>query len=93
MLAEAARAGSDPGAAEMLARYGELRRQDQQAVVRYTDTLVRVFSNDFAPLGHARAVGLMAVDRIAPLRHWNTRQGMGLRHRQTRLARGLGLKA
>lgn len=92
MLAEAARQGSDPGAADLLARYGELRRQDQQGVVRYTDTLVRVFSNDFAPLGHARAVGLMAVDRVAPLRHWNARQGMGLRQRQTRLARGLGLK-
>jgi 2-octaprenyl-6-methoxyphenol hydroxylase len=92
MLAEAARQGSDPGAADLLARYEELRRQDQQGVVRYTDTLVRVFSNDFAPLGHARAVGLMAVDRVAPLRHWNARQGMGLRQRQTRLARGLGLK-
>ncbi|MDD5392122.1 MAG: 2-octaprenyl-6-methoxyphenyl hydroxylase [Thiothrix sp.] len=92
MLAEAARQGSDPGAADLLAHYEELRRQDQQGVVRYTDTLVRVFSNDFAPLGHARAVGLMAVDRVAPLRHWNARQGMGLRQRQTRLARGLGLK-
>jgi 2-octaprenyl-6-methoxyphenol hydroxylase len=92
MLAEAARQGSDPGATDLLARYEELRRQDQQGVVRYTDTLVRVFSNDFAPLGHARAVGLMAVDRVAPLRHWNARQGMGLRQRQTRLARGLGLK-
>lgn len=92
LLAEAAHEGSDPGAAELLARYEALRKPDQQAVVRYTDTLVRVFSNDFAPLAHARAVGLMAVDRIAPLRHWNARQGMGMRQRQTRLARGLGLK-
>ncbi|MBU0654527.1 MAG: 2-octaprenyl-6-methoxyphenyl hydroxylase [Gammaproteobacteria bacterium] len=92
LLAEAAHEGSDPGATELLARYEALRKPDQQAVVRYTDTLVRVFSNDFAPLAHARAVGLMAVDRIAPLRHWNARQGMGMRQRQTRLARGLGLK-
>lgn len=91
LLAEAASVGSDPGAAALLARYQSLREPDQQAVVRYTDTLVRVFSNDFAPLAHARAVGLMAVDRIAPLRHWNAQQGMGLRQRQTRLARGLGL--
>jgi 2-octaprenyl-6-methoxyphenol hydroxylase len=92
LLAEVAQVAGDPGAADLLARYQALREPDQQAVVRYTDTLVRVFSNDFAPLAHARAVGLMAVDRIAPLRRWNARQGMGVRQRQTRLARGLGLK-
>ena len=93
LLAEVAQVTGDPGAADLLARYQALREPDQQAVVRYTDTLVRVFSNDFAPLAHARAVGLMAVDRIAPLRRWNARQGMvGVRQRQTRVARGLGLK-
>lgn len=92
LLAEAAQAGGDPGAVGLLERYQTLRAPDQQAVVWYTDTLVRVFSNDFAPLAHARAAGLLAVDRIAPLRHWNARQGMGVRHRQTRLARGLGLR-
>lgn len=92
LLAEAALVGGDPGAAELLARYQALREPDQQGVLRYTDTLVRVFSNDFAPLAHARAAGLLAVDRIAPLRHWNARQGMGMRQQQSRLARGLGLK-
>ena len=92
LLAEAALTGGDCGAADLLAHYQSLREPDQQAVVRYTDTLVRVFSNEFAPLAHARAVGLMAVDRIAPLRRWNAQQGMGVRQRQTRLARGLGLK-
>ncbi|EIJ33891.1 2-octaprenyl-6-methoxyphenyl hydroxylase [Thiothrix nivea] len=92
LLAEAALVGGDPGAAELLARYQTLREPDQQGVLRYTDTLVRVFSNDFAPLAHARAAGLLAVDRIAPLRHWNARQGMGMRQQQSRLARGLGLK-
>ncbi|MEB4589823.1 2-octaprenyl-6-methoxyphenyl hydroxylase [Candidatus Thiothrix sp. Deng01] len=92
LLAEAEQAGGDPGAAGLLARYQALRAPDQQAVVRYTDTLVRVFSNGFAPLAYARAAGLLAVDRIAPLRHWNARQGMGLRQQQTRLARGLGLR-
>ncbi|MEZ5451621.1 MAG: 2OG-Fe(II) oxygenase [Thiothrix sp.] len=91
LLAEAALVGGDPGAAELLARYQALREPDQQGVLRYTDTLVRVFSNDFAPLAHARAAGLLAVDRIAPLRHWNARQGMGMRQQQSRLARGLGL--
>ena len=92
LLAEAARHGTDPGDATLLADYEQRRQPDYQAVVQYTDTLVRIFSNDFAPLGHARAGGLLAVDRVPALRHWITQQSMGLRHRQARLSRGLGLQ-
>jgi 2-octaprenyl-6-methoxyphenol hydroxylase len=92
LLAEADNSGTDPGRQELLADYEQRRQPDYAAVIQYTDTLVRIFSNDFAPLGHARAGGLLAVDRMPLLRHWITRQSMGLRHRQARLARGLGLK-
>lgn len=91
LLAEAARTGADAGSPALLADYEQRRQPDYAAVVQYTDTLVRVFSNDFAPLGHARAGGLLAVDRVPLLRHWITSQSMGLRHRQARLSRGLGL--
>ena len=43
-------------------------------------------------LGHARAGGLIAVDRIPPVRKWISRQSMGINHRQSRLARGLALR-
>ncbi|WP_308873332.1 2-octaprenyl-6-methoxyphenyl hydroxylase [Thiothrix subterranea] len=92
LLAEAARTGADPGNAALLSAYEQRRQPDYAAVVRYTDTLVWVFSNDFAPLGHARAGGLLAVDRIPALRQWITRQSMGLNHQQARLSRGLGLR-
>ena len=91
LLADAARSGADPGSPTLLADYAQRRQPDYAAVVQYTDTLVRIFSNDFAPLGHARAGGLLAVDRVPLLRHWITRQSMGLRHRQARLSRGLSL--
>ena len=39
-----------------------------------------------------RAGGLMAVDRVPPLRKWLTRQSMGINYRQSRLARGLALR-
>ena len=91
LLADAARNGADPGSRTLLADYAQRRQPDYAAVVQYTDTLVRIFSNDFAPLGHARAGGLLAVDRVPLLRHWITRQSMGLRHRQARLSRGLSL--
>ena len=51
-----------------------------------------MFSNDWGLLGHARAGGLLAVDRIPALRQWISRQSMGLNYRQARLSRGLGLR-
>ncbi len=51
-----------------------------------------MFSNDNMLLGHARAGGLLAVDRISPMRKWISRQSMGINHRQSRLARGLALR-
>ncbi len=92
LLADAVQAGQDPGSPELLHLYEQQRQPDYATVIRYTDSLVRLFSSDFAPLGHARAGGLLAVDRIPALRNWLTRQSMGLRHRQARLSRGLSLK-
>ena len=78
--------------AELLVVYEELRAKDLKNTIRYTDSLVRLFSNDNMHLGHARAGGLMAVDRISPVRNWLSRQSMGINHRQSRLARGLALR-
>lgn len=93
LLATQAQQQSDCGSAEILAAYQAARQADYKSVVAYTDSLVRLFSNDFTPLGHARAGGLLAVDRIPPLRKLLTQQSMGLRFRQSRLARGLALKS
>ncbi|MEH6456250.1 MAG: 2-octaprenyl-6-methoxyphenyl hydroxylase [Cocleimonas sp.] len=78
--------------AELLVTYEELRAEDLKNTIRYTDSLVRAFSNDNMLLGHARAGGLLAVDRISPMRKWISRQSMGINHRQSRLARGLALR-
>ncbi len=85
---ELAGVGSD----KLLQDYEKQREGDLKTTVRYTDSLVRLFSNDNFLLGHARAGGLMTVDRIAPLRKWITRQSMGINYRQSRLARGLALR-
>jgi len=78
--------------AELLVTYEELRAEDLKNTIRYTDSLVRMFSNGNMLLGHARAGGLLAVDRISPMRKWISRQSMGINHRQSRLARGLSLR-
>jgi 2-octaprenyl-6-methoxyphenol hydroxylase len=78
---------------DLLRTYEKLRAGDLKNTVRYTDSLVRLFSNDNILLGHARAGGLLAVDRMPPLRKWLTRQSMGINYRQSRLARGLALRS
>jgi len=82
----------DVGCETLLQAYEEKRKADLKTTIRYTDSLVRLFSNDYFLLGHARAGGLLAVDRISPLRKWITRQSMGINYRQSRLARGLALR-
>jgi 2-octaprenyl-6-methoxyphenol hydroxylase len=82
----------DAGSESLLQAYEEKRKGDLKTTIRYTDSLVRLFSNDNLLLGHARAAGLLAVDRFAPLRKWITRQSMGINYRQSRLARGLSLR-
>ena len=81
---EAARRGAadtapgpfDAGAATVLARYANARGLDRLGTIRFTDTLVRVFSNDFAPLRHARGAALLALDLIPPLRNFLARRMM-----------------
>ncbi|HIO93453.1 MAG TPA: 2-octaprenyl-6-methoxyphenyl hydroxylase [Leucothrix mucor] len=76
---------------QLLLDYEEKREPDINTTIRYTDSLVKLFSNDLFLLGHARAAGLLAVDRISPLRNWLTAQSMGTKYRQARLSRGLPL--
>ncbi len=83
----------DAGCNALVQAYEEKRKADLKTTIRYTDSLVRLFSNDHFLLGHARAAGLLAVDRLSPLRKWITRQSMGIQYRQSRLARGLALRS
>jgi 2-octaprenyl-6-methoxyphenol hydroxylase len=95
MLAEllADARGADPGSAELLARYADWRAPDREAVVRFTDSLVRGFGADLAPLRLARGHGLFLFDLLRPVKHEFARRTMGLAGRQPRLVRGLPLEA
>lgn len=66
----------DPGDAGTLAAYARARRLDRAGTIGFTDTLVRTFSNDFAPLRHARGAALFALDVFAPARHFLARRMM-----------------
>jgi 2-octaprenyl-6-methoxyphenol hydroxylase len=89
LIAEASKKQQDIGSPTMLQNYQEQRKDDYKTVITYTNSLVKLFSNNWFLLGHARAGGLMAVDRIKPLRRWLARQSMGINQQQSRLSRGL----
>jgi len=82
---------ADPGAARMLERYAEWRRPDRQAVIRFTDLLVRGFGMPLGSLRRLRSAGLLAFDLMRPVKHEFARRTMGLAGRQPRLIRGLRL--
>ncbi len=66
--------GGDAGAAGTLASYARGRRLDRQGSMAFTDGIVRLFSNDLAPLRCARGLGLQALDLFPPLRHFVARR-------------------
>lgn len=67
---------ADPGAAQVLANYARARRLDRHGVIGFTDTLIRVFSNDVGPMRIARGGGLAALDLVPPLKHFVAKRMM-----------------
>ena len=71
------RLGLDLGDPEFLARYGEARRRDLSRVIRFTDSLVGIFSNDFPPMALARNLALFALERWPFAKRLLARNAMG----------------
>lgn len=91
VLTDALRQGRDLGDFGVLTRYADWRRRDNRLIARFTDSLIRLFSNDFLPLAVARNLGLIAVDLAPPFKRGFIRITSGLSGRLPRLARGLPL--
>lgn len=85
------RRGGDPGDADLLKRYSDWRRGDQQRTLGVTDGLVRLFGNPLAPVRLGRGLGLMALDMLPGVKRELARHAMGLGGRQPRLVRGQSL--
>lgn len=91
LIVDSLRSSGDIGQQVMLQEYARLRAQDVQRVYRFTDTLVKTFSNAIMPLAHLRSLGLLMVDVVPDLKHQLALQSMGLGGRLSRLNRGLRL--
>lgn len=89
VIVEALRLGQDPGAEDVLIRYQSWRRFDTAAMAFVTDSMVRLFSNDIAPLRALRDFGLGLVDRTGPVKSALIRAAAGSDNRGPRLLSGL----
>ena len=85
---DAGRLGLDYGRLDVLKRYERWRRFDSFALAVVTDSLNRLFTNDFPPLKLARDLGMGVVDRIPSLRRFFMRHAGGDLGVLPRLLRG-----
>lgn len=76
-LLEAAK-GGDPGSEALLEEYAGARHFDHFTFMAATDLLVKLFSNNFAPLKAARRFGLALVEKLPPAKEFFSRMAMGL---------------
>ncbi len=76
----------------MLDRYAQWRRGDQGKLVRFTDSLVKLFGTRRPPLRVLRDVGMIGFDLVPGVRSLFAKHTMGLAGRLPRLSRGVPLK-
>ncbi len=86
LLVAQARAQGDVGDAALLQRYVERRREDREGTAAMSDGLARWTANEALPLKLLRSAGLIAIDRIAPLKQALVSRGMGFRGQAPALA-------
>lgn len=89
VLADALRAGADPGGPECFERFEARRRRDRDRLCRSTDLLARVFLPQLRPLAALRGAALVGLDLLTPAKRGFARHAMGLALPQGRLVRGL----
>jgi len=81
----------DPGDAVLLERYRAWRSADRGNIVRFTDGLVRLFTQPFGPVRLLRNAGMLAFDLLPPAKDALSQLSLGAAGRVPRLARGAPL--
>lgn len=71
------RLAEDIGDSDFLGQYAKARKSDLDTVVRFTDSLIRIFSNDLQPLVALRNLALLTFDRLPFAKRILARRAMG----------------
>lgn len=66
----------DIGSSEMLSNYSKRREIDRESGIRFTDSLIRIFSNEIPALRAGRGAALAALDCAPPVKKWFSRKMM-----------------
>lgn len=82
----------DIGSQELLGRFADWRKADQQKLVRFTDGLVKLFTSTKMQTRLLRNAGMLGFDFIPGVRSEFARHTMGLAGRLPRLSRGVPLR-
>jgi len=91
-ISQALGLGIDIGSPDVLSRYAQSRRRQARRVSRFTDGLVRLFSNELPGVTLLRNFGLNALELLPPVKQQLLRRTAGLAGNLPRLARGLPLE-
>ncbi len=73
-----ATAGDDPGCYRALKQFKNSRREDRDATIMMTSSLVHIFSNDYLSLRIGRNLGLFAMDNVPALKSPLLNRTLGL---------------
>lgn len=85
IILETAQIGADIGAHSVLERYADQRKKDHDTVINFTDSVVKLFSNEWLSLAAARNTGLALLDSIPGAKKHLARYAMGLNTRMPRI--------
>jgi 2-octaprenyl-6-methoxyphenol hydroxylase len=85
--------GTDPGSADLLARFEAWRSGDRSGVIRFTDGLIKLFGDRRPGVGLARNLGLLMFDLTPPAKSALARVSAGFAGPTPRLSRGLSVRA
>jgi 2-octaprenyl-6-methoxyphenol hydroxylase len=67
----------DIGSHEILSAYSQARQKDHDRVIGFTDSLIKIFSNDWLAFAAARNIGLALLDHIPAAKAALAKQAMG----------------
>ena len=88
VIVDARRVGLDVGSPQILEDYAKWRRFDNVLLLGAMDGLVKLFSNDLAPVRIARDFGLATIDKIPPVKRLFMKHAMGIVGDLPRLMQG-----
>ncbi|GMQ97445.1 MAG: 2-octaprenyl-6-methoxyphenyl hydroxylase [Gammaproteobacteria bacterium] len=84
-ITDAVKAGSDPGALDLLLQYRLMRKNDQQRTILFTDTAARLFDLNIPLATVCRGLAINALEHVPGLKQAFMRRVLGLSGRWPRL--------